>query len=129
MSCIFAVISALSIYALAGVDKKNNNLITLTDDNFGKEIKNDIVIVDFWAVWCGPCQRQGPIIEDLAIELKKRARVGKLDIDKNQMVADLYQVTNIPTIIIFKKGKPAKRFVGLTTREEIIQAIELIEKQ
>jgi thioredoxin 1 len=110
-------------------DGPGKNLIVLTDETFRKEIKKGIVVVDFWAVWCGPCKRQSPVIEELAFEERNRAKFGKLDIDKNPEVSNLYQVSSIPTIIIYKDGKPAKTFVGLTPKQDIVKALDSITQQ
>ena len=75
--------------------------LTLTDQNFKDEIKQGITLVDFWAPWCGPCQQQGPIIEELAKEVEN-AKVGKLNVDNNQITAQEFGVMSIPTLIIFK---------------------------
>ena len=72
------------------------------------------VLVDFWAPWCGPCRMQGPIVEELASEIGESAVVGKLNTDENQEVAGRYGIMSIPTLIVFKGGKPVKQFVGVT---------------
>lgn len=130
---LFIAISFLlfSIASFAGNDDRNNTnaVIKLTDDNFGKEIKKGIVVVDFWAPWCGPCKMQGPIIDKLAFEAREKARFGKLDTDQNQTVSNLYQIESLPTLIIFKNGKHAKRFVGLTSKDELAKAIDEVIKE
>ena len=85
--------------------------------NFETEVlKSDKpVLVDFWATWCGPCQRQTPIIEELS--------VGKLDVDENPSIAQQYGVMSIPTLIVFKDGKEAARLVGLQSKDKLVQTL------
>lgn len=89
-----------------------------TLQNFEEEVlKSDKpVLVDFWATWCGPCRRQGPIVEELAEE---GYAVGKVDVDQEMELAQRYQVMSIPTLIVFKNGKEDARIVGLTPKEKL----------
>lgn len=99
-----------------------------TDANFEKEAieasKEKPVLVDFFASWCGPCKMQGPIIEELAEEMKGKAIIGKLDTEKSQETASKHDVMSIPTLIIFKDGKPAETMVGLQNKENLKNTIE-----
>ena len=92
--------------------------ITLTSSNFDTEVlKSDKpVLVDFWATWCGPCKRQGPIIAELAGE---GYIVGKVDVDQEPELAGQFSVSSIPTLIIFRGGQPAERLVGLTPKDKL----------
>lgn len=94
-----------------------------TIENFETEVlgAKKIVLVDFWATWCGPCMRQGPIVEALAEE---GYEVGKIDVDQNPSLAQQFKVFSIPTILIFKDGAEVKRFVGLTSKDELKKALE-----
>lgn len=83
------------------------------DDNFDAEIAHGVVLVDFYADWCGPCRMLAPVIEDLAQEMKGKVTVAKVDTDQSVSVASKYEVTSIPTLILFKNGEPVKRVVGL----------------
>lgn len=91
----------------------------LTDDNFEEKTKQGVVLVDFFADWCGPCRMLTPVIEGVAAELQGKASFGKLDIDQNQRIAGQYQVTSVPTLILFKDGKEVNRLVGLRDAEAI----------
>ncbi|OIO48268.1 MAG: thioredoxin [Parcubacteria group bacterium CG_4_9_14_0_2_um_filter_41_8] len=101
--------------------------LTLTDQNFKDEIKQGITLVDFWAPWCGPCQQQGPIIEELAKEVEN-AKVGKLNVDNNQITAQEFGVMSIPTLIIFKDGNPIETLVGVHQKEDLKKKIQDIAK-
>jgi thioredoxin len=94
-----------------------NKTKELTVQNWEKEVlkSEKPVLVDFWAPWCGPCRMQGPLVEKLAEEVGERAVVGKLNSDEHPEIAARYGIRGIPTLIIFKGGKPAKGFVGVTS--------------
>lgn len=95
----------------------------LTEDSFDAEVAKGLVLVDFYADWCGPCRMMSPIIEELAHELKEKVVIGKLDIDHAQTVATTYQITSIPTLILFKSGKESGRLVGLKDKQAIKEFI------
>lgn len=102
------------------------SVINLSGENFESEVlkSNEVVVVDFYATWCAPCRMMSPIIDSIAEELKGTIKVGKVDCDENQELAIAYNVMSIPTIIIFKEGKVAKQFVGVTDKEELMEAIK-----
>jgi len=102
--------------------------IVVTDQNFdGEVLKSDIpVLVDFWAVWCGPCRVQGPIVEELASEMAGKVRVGKLNVDENPNTAMQFNVMSIPTLIIFKGGQAVKQFIGVTSKETLASALNAL---
>ena len=95
----------------------------ITTANFGTEVlkSEKPVLIDFWATWCGPCMRQGPIVEELAEE---GYAVGKVDVDQNMELAQQFRVVSIPTLILFKNGAEVQRFVGLTSKEDLKNAME-----
>jgi thioredoxin 1 len=99
-----------------------------TDANFEAEVVNaDVpVLVDFWAEWCQPCRMLSPTIDEVASEFDGKAKVGKLDTDSNREVSVKYGISAIPTVILFKNGEIEKKFVGLTGKEQFVEAINSI---
>lgn len=100
--------------------------IEVNDENFQTEVLDSkgLVLVDFWAPWCMPCQMLGPIIEELSTEIADKAKVCKMDVDKSQQVAAKYNIMSIPTVILFKDGELVEQFVGVKTKDEYAQAID-----
>jgi thioredoxin 1 len=89
--------------------------MNFTDANFVTEVEQSkgVVMVDFYAEWCGPCKQQGPIIEKLATEYAGKAKIGKMDVDQNPETGEKFGIMSIPTLIIFKDGKPLEPLIGL----------------
>ncbi len=105
-----------------------NAVVHLDDQTFDKNIATGVVLVDFWATWCRPCKLQGPIVEEVNKDMKGRAKICKLDIDNGPLTAQKFGVENIPTLIIFKNGKEAKRFVGVTQKADLVIALDMLIK-
>ena len=84
---------------------------------------NQPVLVDFHATWCGPCHTQAPILKEVSANMKGKARIIKIDVDKNQPLAQQYQVRSIPTLILFKNGEPVWRQAGVATKEQLVDTI------
>lgn len=97
-----------------------------TDQNFETDVlKSQIpVLVDFWAVWCAPCQAAGPVIDELAEEYKDKVKVGKVNVDENPETASKFGVMSIPTVMVFLKGKEVKREVGFNGKDGYKKLIE-----
>jgi thioredoxin 1 len=99
------------------------SIVVLNESNFDSEVQDGVVLVDFWATWCGPCKMQGPIVEEVAEQVQGRAKVTKLDVDTAPEVAQRFNIRSIPTLVVFKNGKPEKQFVGVTKAETLVSAV------
>lgn len=104
------------------------NLVA-TDTNFKEEVLDSkgLVLVDFWAVWCYPCQILGPIIEEIAIE-NKEVKVMKLNVDENPQTSMKYNVMSIPTVMLFKDGKLVETTIGVQPKQNYVDLIEKFSK-
>ncbi|GGC64062.1 thioredoxin [Hoyosella rhizosphaerae] len=100
--------------------------ITVTDDSFADDVlkSSKPVLVDFWATWCGPCRMVAPVLEEIAAEKPEQLTIAKLDIDANQAVARDFQILSIPTMILFKDGKPVTTIVGAKSKAALLKEIE-----
>ncbi|MBK9290912.1 MAG: thioredoxin [Bacteroidetes bacterium] len=102
--------------------------LNVTDANFEQEVINsDVpVIVDFWAVWCGPCRIIGPTVEEIGQEYAGKAKVVKLDVDNNHQTASKYGIRNIPTLLFFKNGQVVDKQVGVVPKPVLVKKLEAI---
>ena len=105
----------------------SNEEVNFSTATFDKSVlkSSKLVVVDFWATWCGPCRMAAPIVKSMADKYNGKAVIGKLDVDKNQEISNRYKVTAIPTILFFKNGKIVDKIVGLPTKEELENKIKL----
>ena len=101
----------------------------VTDDDFQEKVLDaeGVVVVDFWAAWCGPCIALGPVLEDVGKELKDKATVMKLNVDENGKTAQKYQIRSIPNVKIFKDGEVVKDLVGVMPKASYIDAVESLK--
>jgi len=99
--------------------------VILTNQNFEEEVKEGLVLVDFFATWCGPCKMMEPVISKIAEEYKGKVKVGKVNVDDENVLAMKYQISSIPTLILFKDGKPLKSLIGLSSKTEIENMINI----
>lgn len=99
--------------------------VTVTDATFSTDVldQSKPVLVDFWAPWCGPCRAVAPILEQIAREHADKLTVAKLDVDANPLTAQRFQVSSIPTMIVFARGKPATRIVGARGKSSLLNEL------
>ena len=102
--------------------------IILSDSNFDEIIQNNErpILVDFWAEWCGPCQITGPILSEVAKEMEGKVDIGKLNVETNSLTANKFGINSIPTMIVFKDGKPVESYVGARPKEFFIERLNII---
>ena len=103
-------------------------VVELTDDNFEQEVLKSAVpvLVDFWAVWCAPCQIMTPVFEEVAGEYSDKVKVSKLNVDQNPRTPSNYRITAIPTTILFKDGEIVDTFIGVTPKEKLTAALDAV---
>ena len=104
----------------------SNDLVILQDATFDQEVlKSDIpVLVDFWAVWCGPCKAIAPTVEELAKQYKGKVKVAKMDVDEHQQVPQQYGIRSIPTLLLFKGGRVVDTIVGAVPRSKLEESLK-----
>ena len=100
-----------------------SNAADLTKDNFDASIASGISLVDFWASWCGPCRMMGPILDGVAADFAGKASVYKVNVDDEGELAQQFSISSIPALILFKDGAEVKRYIGVTQKTELTNAL------
>ena len=95
-----------------------------TDSNFQQEIANGVVLVDFWAAWCGPCKMIAPVLEEIDAEIGSEVKIVKVDVDNNQATAGEYGIMSIPSLLLFVDGELKAKTAGFQPKEALIEFIE-----
>lgn len=96
----------------------------INDAAFEEAVKNGIVVVDFWAVWCGPCKMLGPVIEQLSEEIGAKATFLKLNVDENPVTSATFKIASIPTVVVFKDGKVVENLVGFRPKAALKEILD-----
>ncbi|WP_067843333.1 thioredoxin [Nocardia lijiangensis] len=104
----------------------SENTVTVTDKSFADEVllSEKPVLVDFWADWCGPCKMVAPVLEEIAAANRDKLTIAKLDVDANPETAREYQVLSLPTMMLFRGGKPVKQIVGAKGKAALLRELE-----
>ncbi len=104
----------------------SNDIVVLQDATFEKEVlKSDVpVLVDFWAVWCGPCKAIAPAVDELAKQYKGKVKVAKMDVDEHQQVPQQYGIRSIPTLLVFKGGRVVDTIVGAVPKSKLEESLK-----
>lgn len=103
-----------------------SNSIEINDSTFESEVlkSNNVTVVDFWAPWCGPCRKLGPVLDEVADEMSGKIKVVKINTDENLKTAKEYSISGLPTILVFKNGEAVERLVGLMQKSALVSNIE-----
>ncbi|MTK07420.1 thioredoxin [Lacrimispora xylanisolvens] len=102
------------------------SVLKITKENFEKEVmqSDKPILLDFWASWCGPCKMVGPVVEQVAAETAEVARVGKINVDEEQELAQAFKVMSIPTLVVMKEGKVVKSTVGVQSKQTLLSMLQ-----
>ncbi len=103
------------------MERKIEMIVTITKDNFKEEIEKGTILLDFWATWCGPCRMLGPVLEQLSTE--ENLKVGKINVDEEEMLAEEFQISSIPALFLIRDGKVVRKTVGYQSIDELKEFI------
>lgn len=126
---LFVVYSFFRIRKIRNMKEEPNSkkIVILSKANFDHQVKNGVVLVDFWASWCMPCKLLTPVINEIAEEVNDIAKIGKLNVEEQKEIASRFSIRNIPTLILFKNGKEVERFVGVKTKGFYLKQIKKVQ--
>lgn len=116
---MIVLVTTVTVFAHIVVSAQSDVKI-VSQSNFQSSIKSGLVLVDFYADWCGPCKMMKPILEDVATEYKNKITIATLNTDANPILSQQYNITGIPCLILFKNGKEIKRIIGYHNKEQLL---------
>jgi thioredoxin 1 len=99
------------------------SIVKITDDTFKNVISDGLVLVDFWAPWCGPCKMIAPVLEEISEEMGDQVKIAKLNVDDNQVTTAEYGVMSIPTLLLFKDGEVVEKVIGFQPKENLVEVL------
>lgn len=127
---IFILLLSIYIYNIKLKLKKISHttdhpkIITLTDQNFKHQVKDKLILIDFWANWCMPCRMMIPVLNDLANEIDDNTCIGKINVEEHQQLAQKFNIRNIPTLLLLKNGKEINRYTGVKSKDFLLKQIK-----
>lgn len=123
MKKMFFVLILAAIFGNTQIFAQNTKPVTLNTETFDDFISSGVVMVDFWATWCGPCKRMNPVIEQIADSLQGKVKFGKVNTDKNRSLSKMFGIQYIPTTIIFVDGKAMDRKSGYQSFQQLMERL------
>ena len=124
---IFIIYTIYNYYKLKNlpVTQESIQIKTLNNKNFKPQIRSGLVLVDFWAPWCGPCKMMAPVLNDIAESESEKFTIAKVNVDNQQQLAQKYKIRNIPTLVLFKNGKEMNRYMGVKTKKFLMKEVQM----
>jgi len=120
----FFIIRARVVMKNTPLVDDHEKILKLTDKNFQHQTRNKTVLVDFWAAWCAPCRMMAPVLNEIAEELPDSVKVGKVDVEQYQILAQKFRIRGIPTMVLLRNGVEIERFTGVRSKDFLLQKIK-----
>jgi thioredoxin 1 len=123
---VFAILMLVAKRKMGSIQSVPNSpkVFNFTDQNFSNKIKTGVVLVDFWAAWCGPCKMMAPVLNDLAEDVEGKVTIAKVNVEEQKMTASKFKIRSIPTMILFKNGTEIHRFTGFKSKDYLLKELD-----